>query len=189
MERKFLSDLGLEKDVIDKIMTENGNDIEAEKDKVTEAVKSEKKKYADLEELYNDANGKIESFKDLDPEKVKKEMEELKIAKETAENKAKEVEESSKISEVLRSAGVTDELSLKALSDVFKSKGLKYEDDKFLGGEDVIKSLKTTYPGHFKAENPTPPEGGAPKPNEGFGLGEGGNPPPSKKTTKELLYG
>jgi len=27
MQRKFLEDLGLEKEVIDKIMTENGNDV------------------------------------------------------------------------------------------------------------------------------------------------------------------
>ena len=31
MKRKFLEDLGLEKETIDKIMTENGADIEAEK--------------------------------------------------------------------------------------------------------------------------------------------------------------
>ena len=34
MERKFLEDLGLEKDTIDKIMAENGKDIEAEKAKI-----------------------------------------------------------------------------------------------------------------------------------------------------------
>ena len=37
MKRKFLEDLGLEKEAIDKIMTENGADIEAEKAKTTEA--------------------------------------------------------------------------------------------------------------------------------------------------------
>ena len=34
MQRKFLEDLGLEKDIIDKIMTENGNDINATKSKL-----------------------------------------------------------------------------------------------------------------------------------------------------------
>ncbi|MBE6857384.1 MAG: hypothetical protein IJO99_02760 [Ruminococcus sp.] len=34
MQRKFLEDLGLEKDVIDKIMTENGNDINNAKKKL-----------------------------------------------------------------------------------------------------------------------------------------------------------
>ena len=32
MKRKFLEDLGLEKEAIDKIMAENGADIEAEKE-------------------------------------------------------------------------------------------------------------------------------------------------------------
>jgi len=38
MKRKFLEDLGLEKDIVDKIMAENGNDINAEKAKVNEKV-------------------------------------------------------------------------------------------------------------------------------------------------------
>ena len=33
MEREFLKGLGLEKDAIDKIMAENGRDVEAEKTK------------------------------------------------------------------------------------------------------------------------------------------------------------
>lgn len=38
MKRKFLEDLGLEKEVIDKIMAENGSDIEAEKAKTVEVT-------------------------------------------------------------------------------------------------------------------------------------------------------
>ena len=34
MHREFLKELGLEKDIIDKIMTENGNDINATKSKL-----------------------------------------------------------------------------------------------------------------------------------------------------------
>ena len=34
MQRKFLEDLGIEKDAIDKIMTENGNDINKTKEKL-----------------------------------------------------------------------------------------------------------------------------------------------------------
>ena len=34
MQRKFLEDLGLEKEVVDKIMTENGNDINKTKEKL-----------------------------------------------------------------------------------------------------------------------------------------------------------
>ena len=34
MQRKFLEDMGLEKDVIDKIMSENGKDIESTKHKL-----------------------------------------------------------------------------------------------------------------------------------------------------------
>ena len=37
MKRDFLEGLGLEKDVIDKVMAENGKDVEAEKAKVKAA--------------------------------------------------------------------------------------------------------------------------------------------------------
>ena len=33
MQRKFLEDLGLEKEIVDKIMSENGSDIEKDKGK------------------------------------------------------------------------------------------------------------------------------------------------------------
>ncbi|MBN2285739.1 MAG: hypothetical protein JXQ26_11725 [Tissierellales bacterium] len=59
MKREFLEELKLDKEVIDKIMNENGKDIEAEKSKVTakdteiEGVKTQ----------LNEANKQIESFK------------------------------------------------------------------------------------------------------------------------------
>ena len=50
MKRKFLEDLGLEKDAVDKIMDENGNDINAAK-KDVENIISERDKYkADVAE-------------------------------------------------------------------------------------------------------------------------------------------
>jgi hypothetical protein len=58
MKREFLEELKLDKEVIDKIMNENGKDIEAEKSKVTakdteiEGVKTQ----------LNEANKQIESF-------------------------------------------------------------------------------------------------------------------------------
>ena len=38
MKRKFLEDLGLEKEAIDKIMAENGNDVNAAKAEFTKLV-------------------------------------------------------------------------------------------------------------------------------------------------------
>ena len=83
MKRKFLEDLGLEKEIIDKIMDENGNDINAAK-KELENVIGERDKYkADVMER----DKQIESLKKSagDNEELKKQIESLQ-----SDNKAKE---------------------------------------------------------------------------------------------------
>ena len=84
MERKFLEDLGLEKDVIDKIMAENGKDIEAEKQKLT----AQKAELDGIKKQLNEANQQIESFKGMDIEGIKKAAEDWKVKAETAELEA-----------------------------------------------------------------------------------------------------
>lgn len=70
MERKFLEGLGLEKEVIDKIMAEHGKGIAAEKSKTAEAEQAK----ATLQTTLDEANETIETFKakDLDVEAAKK---------------------------------------------------------------------------------------------------------------------
>ena len=70
MQRKFLEDLGLEKDVIDKIMTENGNDInnakkklEAERDNYKEQLDTAQTALKDFEGVdVNELNDKIKKL-------------------------------------------------------------------------------------------------------------------------------
>lgn len=67
MEREFLSKLGLEKDVIDKIMAENGKDIEAVKAKTKANEQTVAEKASEIESLkaqLAEANKTIDGFKD-----------------------------------------------------------------------------------------------------------------------------
>ena len=59
MKRKFLEELGLEKDDIDKIMTENGNDINAAKAELSEVIAERDKLKQDIKER----EGQIETLK------------------------------------------------------------------------------------------------------------------------------
>lgn len=72
MKRKFLEDLGLEKEVIDKIMNENGADIEAEKAKTTEV----NTKLEDATKQLEEANNTIKDLKknNLDNEELQKKV-------------------------------------------------------------------------------------------------------------------
>ena len=68
MKREFLESLGLEKDTIDKIMAENGVDIEKQKLETTKVTETLKGVQAQLD----DANKAIKGFEDLDVEGIKK---------------------------------------------------------------------------------------------------------------------
>ncbi|MEG2686656.1 MAG: phage scaffolding protein, partial [Christensenellaceae bacterium] len=81
MKTEFLKELGLEKDVIDKIFAENGKDVEAFKTKAGTLETERDGLKTQLEE----ANKAIEEFKGLDVEGIKKATEEWKQKAEQAE--------------------------------------------------------------------------------------------------------
>ena len=78
MKREFLEGLGLEKDVIDKIMTENGNDINAEKAKTNKA-EADRDKFKDVkpEELQDTIKKLQDDLKAKDDEYAKKEADRI----------------------------------------------------------------------------------------------------------------
>lgn len=78
MKRKFLEDLGLEKDAIDKIMAENGNDIEAEKTKSKETIDN-------LQGQLDTVNESLKKFDGVDVETMKKDLETLQTTLKTKE--------------------------------------------------------------------------------------------------------
>ena len=86
MQRKFLEELGLEKEVIDKIMAENGADIEKQKKAIEKATQDLEKYKAENEGLktqLSEANTQIQSFKEMDIDGIKASAEEWKTKYET----------------------------------------------------------------------------------------------------------
>ena len=81
MQRKFLEELGLEKEVIDKIMAENGADIEKQKkatEKATQDLEKYKAENEGLKTQLSEANTQIQSFKEMDIDGIKASAEEWK---------------------------------------------------------------------------------------------------------------
>ena len=78
MKRDFLEGLKLEADVIDKIMRENGKDIES--------VKAKYADYDDVKKQLETANATLEKFKDYD--QTKAEVEKYKLEAEKAQKEA-----------------------------------------------------------------------------------------------------
>lgn len=74
MERKFLEDLGLDKEAIDKIMTRHGKDIEAHKTTAENAAKDRDTYKGQLEEV----SKKLKAFDGADVEALRGEVDTLK---------------------------------------------------------------------------------------------------------------
>ena len=153
MKRKYLEDMGLDKETVDKIMAENGKDIEDSKGSL-EQVKSELKQTKDQ---LTERDTQLEDLKKSsgDSEELKKQIdnlqEENKKAKETYETEVKELKMNAAIKLALGDTAQDTEL----VSGLFdKTKLILADDGKVTGLEEQIKSIKESKPFLFKETKP-----------------------------------
>lgn len=158
MKTEFLKNLGLEDEVITKILAEAGKDIEREKAKTTEAneaLEAAKKQNAE----FKDKLSELEAVSG-DAEKYKKDLEDLKadIAAKDAERERQTKEAALEAEYKERFAGVVgdnkwrDELTEKAVFEAFKS-ALNDTANKGKGDKDIFEAL-TKDKNYY--ENPNP---------------------------------
>lgn len=166
MTRKFLENLGLEKDVIDEIMSQNGKDIENAKGDITSVTSERDSLKKDVEER----DKQIETLKKSagDNEDLKKQIEALQ-----AENKATKL--NSAIEKALTAANARNVTAVKALLKDLDKAELS-DDGSVKGLDEQIKALQKDEGTKFlfnvqeKSKKPsisgmTPSEGGDDKPN------------------------
>ena len=133
MERKFLEDLGLEKDAIDKIMAENGKDIEAEKAKIT----AETEKLTKANETIKALQETVKKFDGVDVEKLKKDLAD-------AETKYNTELSAIKLNNALEMALIKGKAkNTKAVKALLDTESIKLDGDKLLGLEEQLAKLKT----------------------------------------------
>lgn len=137
MKTEFLKSLGLEQDVIDKIMAENGKDIAAEKAKTTKA-ESESDSY---KEQLDTATSSLEKFKDIDPAAMQSEIAKLnqQIKDQQAAFDAKEADRvfNDAVKSAIKEAGGRNEKAVMAMLDMDALKASKNQT------EDIKKALET----------------------------------------------
>lgn len=161
MKTEFLKELGLEQEIIDKIMAENGKDIEAEKTK-TAAAESDRDKY---KEQLDTATGELEKFKDVKPEELQATIEKLQadIKAKDEEYAAKEAERAfaDSVKEAIKEAGGRNEKAVMALLDMESLKGSKNQkEDIKTALEAVKKDNDYMFGSKEPINNPTGPTGG-----------------------------
>lgn len=163
MQRKFLEELGLDKEVIDKVMQEHGKTVEKHKKDLEAANEKSKNLETELEttnKTLGEATSQIEQFKSMDIEGIKKSAEEWKgkydnFQKEAEAQKvefakqmeAKEYEHAAK--EFVGGHKFSSEFTKSAFMKEFLAKELKLENGKFLGADDYINGFKESNPGVF----------------------------------------
>lgn len=147
IDKKFLEDLGItDKETVDKIVAEYGNDIQTEKD-AAETLRTQ----------LSEANTQIESFKSMDIDKIKKSAEdwEAKFKKSEADRAA--FEHKTKVSGLVKGLKLKDDIYENYLTNALIEKELKFEGDKLIGGDDVINAFRESHPDAFQTE-PIPPK-------------------------------
>lgn len=143
MKTAFLKGLGLEKDIIDQIMAENGKDIELEKSKATE-VQTELDK---ANETIKARDKQLETLKNSpdNPETLKQQIQQLqdenKASKEAHEKEMKELKVSNALEKALSSAKAKNPKAVKALLELGEDVELA-DDGSIKGLDEKIKALQ-----------------------------------------------
>lgn len=143
MKRKFLEDLGLEKEVIDKILDENSADIGKAKGEVDSITSERDKLKTDLA----DRDKQLETLKNStgDVEAMKKQIADLqaenKTKDETHAAEMKQLKVDAAVSSALSAAKAKNEKAVKALLELDPEKIELLDDGSIKGLDDQIKKL------------------------------------------------
>lgn len=160
MKRDFLEGLGLDKETVDKIMAENGADLEREKSKTTAA----KADLADVQGKLSAAHTELDGLKKSngDIAAVQKQLEDLqaKYDADIADRDAKLAERdySDAITRAISGKGLkfSSKSAERAFIAALKEQHLELKDGELSGLDDFIKSQKESDPDAFVPDKPVP---------------------------------
>jgi len=197
MKREMLKELGLEDEAIEKIISENGKDIEATKAKSdkSQEIENLKLEIKTKDDLIANTNSEMEKFKTMDIEGIKNKVTELEgknkeyetqlaTSKETYEKQIADQQYDFAVREFTGQHKFANDFVKDAFINDFKTKGLKLEDGKFLGADDHVKNFMEKNPGVFATEEaPKDPQA----PSYDFVAPTGGQTPKSKMSVSEWM--
>ena len=156
MKVEFLKGLGLTDEQIQSIQAESGKEIQKYKDENATLKADNDNK----QELLDNANKEIDSYKSMDIDAIKKSAEDYKTKYETAENdyKAKiaEMELNNKLEKYVDGLNLKNDIYKKEVISRIKEKELKFDGDTLLGGEELVKGFKEQYAEAFNDTKPKP---------------------------------
>lgn len=137
MQRKFLEGLGLEKEVIDRIMDENGKDIENAKSK----LETERDNY---KSQFETAQNALKEFEGVDVKDLQGKITQLNsdLAQKEADYNAKiaDMEFNGKLDGIISQSGAKNAKAVRALLDIETLKASKNQDADLQAAIDTCKA-------------------------------------------------
>ena len=168
MKREFLKNLGIADDAIDKIMAENGNDVNAAKAETATLRQQVTAKDTEIEGLNGQIKQRDADIKTLRDsaaanEGFKTQLDELqaKYNTDTADLQKKldaqrvEFETQTATEKFFEGVEFSSTLAREAAMAQFKAKAFKLSDGVFQGGKEWLEDLKKSSPDAFKPEPTT----------------------------------
>jgi len=154
MKREDLKAMGLTDEQIDKVMAENGKDVEKAKgDLATKETELENAK-----EQLKTANETIESYKSMDIDSIKQSAEEYKTKFEEAQKQAKADMEKLQFDHALENALTGSKAkNVKAVQALLDLEGLKFNDGDIVGLKDQLEKIKEENDYLFEIDEPSDP--------------------------------
>lgn len=155
MKREFLTNLGLTEEQTNKIMDENGRDIE----KYRKDVEKYKTQYESTKSSLEEANKTIDSYKDkdMDIEKVQKSADEWKQKYEddtkSLNDKLIAQERSHAMDNYFSGMKFTSESAKRGIMTQFSEQNFELKEGKFIGADEYMKALQESDAGAFVKED------------------------------------
>lgn len=147
IDKKFLEGLGITDEATVKSITDAYNaDIKTEKDSA-----------AAIQTQLDEANTTIKSYTDMDIDSVKKSAADWENKYKQSEADRLAFEHKTKVGNMVKGLKLKDSIYEDYLTNQIIEKQLKFEGDKLIGGDDVVKAFKEAHPDAFQTD-PVPPK-------------------------------
>lgn len=139
IDQKFLEGIGItDAETVKSITEAYAADISTEKD-VAAAIQKD----------LDTANTTIQSYKDMDIDGIKASVEDYKQKLAESEAARTAFEHKTKIAQYVKGLGLRDDVYEKHVTDLLLEKELKFDGDKLIGGDDVVKAFRDSHADAF----------------------------------------
>lgn len=146
IDQKFLESIGITDENMVRSITETyAADIKAEQDAA-----------AAIQQSLDTANITIQSYKDMDIDGIKASVEDYKQKWEQSEADRKAFEHKTKLSGYVKGLGLKDDVYEQHVTNLLMEKGLKFDGDKLIGGDDIVSAFRKSHTDAFKSAESKP---------------------------------